>query len=170
MLDDPLADFERQVEPGEFDVFLLEALDNAQGMEVVVEGIAVPGHQTRQHGFTGVPEGRMSDVVGKRQRFHQVPIQPQRLGGRAADLRHLERMRQAISKVVGITACEDLGLVFEAAECARVDDAVAVALVIVAVGVRGFGVAPPLGPLDLHGVAGKTLPQAVIHLRSLKEL
>src|SRR3990167_1476533 len=145
MLDDALAHFKREVEPGEGGVALLEALDDAQGVEVVVKLVAAGAHQLVELVFAGVAEGRVADVMHERQRFAEVGVEPERPGDGAADLRHFERVGQTVAEVVGVAPGEDLRLGLEAAESAGVDDAVAVALVVVAVRVRRLGIAPPRG-------------------------
>src|SRR5688572_12156268 len=59
---------------------------------------------------------------------------------RARDLRHLEAVRQARAKEIALMVDENLGFVFEAAECGRVHDAVAVALEFTAAQGRGLAV------------------------------
>ena len=54
-------------------------------------------------------------------------------------------MREAIAKMIGMPKCEDLRFVFEPAESARMNNAVPVALEIIAVGMRRLGVAAPAG-------------------------
>jgi hypothetical protein len=54
--------------------------------------------------------------------------------------------------LVGVAAGEDLRFGFEAAEGAGVNDAIAVALEVVAVGVRGFGEAASAGVGEGHRV------------------
>ena len=68
------------------------------------------------------PPGRVPHVMHQRQRLHQVGVQAQRLRHRAADLRHFQRVRQAIAEVIGISPGENLRLVLQAAESARVDE------------------------------------------------
>ncbi len=64
-------------------------------------------------------------------------------------------MGEAVAEVVGVAAGENLRLGFEAAEGAGVNDAVAVALKVVAVGVRGLGEAASAGVFDVHRVGGQ---------------
>ena len=84
--------------------------------------------------FTGMAKRRMADVVHQRERFGEIGIQLERPGHGARNLRHFKRVRQAIAEMIGKARGEDLRLRFEAAESARMDDAVAVARVIVAIG------------------------------------
>ena len=93
-------------------------------------------------------ERRMPDIVGQRQRLGQVLVQLQNVGQRAGDLRDLDGVGQAVAEMVGETGREDLGLGFQAAEGARMNHAVAVALEGVAVRMVGFGISP--APASFH--------------------
>ncbi len=102
--------------------------------------------------LAGVAEGRMADVVDQSQGLGEIDVEAQRSGDGAGDLRDFEGVGEAVAEVVGVAAGEDLRLGFQAAESAGVNDAVAVALEIVAVGMRGFGEAASAGVLDVHRV------------------
>src|SRR5208283_3598139 len=80
-------------------------------------------------------------------RFGEVLIQFEDSGRGARDLGHLDGVRQPVAKMIGDARREHLHLSFEAAEGARVDNPVAVALERVAIGVGRFGIlpAPALG-------------------------
>ena len=64
-------------------------------------------------------------------------------------------MGQAIAEVIGEAAGKNLGLGFQAAKSARMDDAVAVALKVVAIGMLGLRNAASAGLLHPHGVVGQ---------------
>ena len=66
----------------------------------------------------------------------EILVEAERAGERAGDLADLDRMGEPGAVVVALVEDEDLGLVLEAAEGARMDDAVAVALELAA-GRRG---------------------------------
>ena len=95
----------------------------------------------------------VSDVVDERQSFDQINIQSELGRDRSRDLRDFKSVRQAISKVVGVSASENLGFGFEAAESSRVNYAVTVALKIIAIMMRRLGVAAAMGVL--HRVGSK---------------
>ncbi len=99
----------------------------------------------------------------ERERFDEIDVEVERAGHRARNLRHLDGVSEAVAEVVGITAGENLGLGFETAKGACVDDAVAVALEIVTVGVGRLGEAAAAGVFYLYRVAGQ-------HEESLAEL
>ena len=75
MLEDAFAAFEREVESLEFGVALLELVDHAQGLQVVLEA-AVRAHAIVERVLARVAERRMSEVVregdGLRQRLVQA--------------------------------------------------------------------------------------------------
>ena len=77
-------------------------------------------------------EGRMPEIVPKRNSLAQVFIQPQSSGHRARELRNFEGMREPGSKQVPFVVQEDLRLVDHAAKGRAVHDAVTVALKIIA--------------------------------------
>ena len=107
---------------------LLEVLDDAQRMQVVVEPQPMPLQALVQRALARVAERRMPDVVHQRQRLRQVLVQPQRLRDAARDLHHLDGVGQPAAKVVRGAAGEDLRLARQPAKRARLHDALAVAL------------------------------------------
>ena len=78
--------------------------------------------------LAGVAEGRVAEVVAKRDRLGQVLVQPQRAGHDPGDTGRLERVRQARAEVIASGCHEDLRLVLQTPERLRVHDAVAIAL------------------------------------------
>src|SRR5579862_697915 len=61
-------------------------------------------------------------------------------------------MRQTIAKMIGVAAREYLGFPIQSAKSAGVDDAIPIALKIIAVGMRWLGMAPSARLLDPHCV------------------
>ena len=88
--------------------------------------------------LAGVAEGRVAEVVREHHRLGEVLVHAQRARDGARDLAALERVREPVPVVVALVVDEDLRLVLEPAERARVHDAVAVALERGAVGVLGL--------------------------------
>jgi hypothetical protein len=150
VLDDAFADLKRKIEPRKIQIALLELLDDAQRVQIVVEAIAVFAHAFVEFLFAGVAEGRMPDVVDERQRLDKLRVQAERRGHRAADLRNLESVRQAVAEMIRETCGENLGLGFEPAERARMNDAVAVPRVFTAIGVCRLRMAPATRMLRVH--------------------
>ena len=100
-------------------------------------------------------ERRMAQVVNQRQSLHQVGIQPKSQRHGAADLRDFQRMGQAVAKMVGVAAGEDLRLVFEAPKSTCMDDAVPVPFKIITVGVGRLPIPAASALLHPHGIAGQ---------------
>ncbi len=139
VLDDAFADFEGEVQAAEGGVALLEIFDDAEGVQVVIEEESMLAHGGVESFFSGVAEGRVADVVDQREGLGEIDVEAEGSGDGAGDLRDFERVGEAVAEVVGVAAGEDLRFGFEAAEGAGMDDAVAVALEVVAVGMRGSG-------------------------------
>jgi hypothetical protein len=96
-------------------------------MGVVVEA-PVPGHAGVERVLAGMPERGVAEVVAERDRFREVVVELERPGERPGDLRDLDRVREAGAEMIAAMIDEHLGLVGEAAEGGRMNDAVAVAL------------------------------------------
>ena len=92
----------------------------------------------------------MPDVVHQCQRLDEFRVEAQGGGHRARNLGNLQRVGQPIAKMVGKSGAEDLRFRFEPPERARMDDAVAVARVFAAVGMRGFRKMPAAGGGRVH--------------------
>src|ERR1700677_1458323 len=96
-------------------------------------------------------ERRMGEVVGQRQRFGEVFVEPEHPGQGAGNLGHLKRMRQPGAVMIAFVEYEDLGLVFEPPKRRSVNDTVAVAAERAAVLARWLGMQPAAA---LRRVAG----------------
>jgi hypothetical protein len=64
-------------------------------------------------------------------------------------------VRKAVAEVIRISTREDLSLGFEAAKSAGMDNAVAISLKVVAVGMRRLRKAASTGVFHVHRVAGQ---------------
>ena len=142
MLDDALAHFERQIQPGKTRVALLEILDDAQRVQVVVEALAESPHFAVERLFARVREWRMPDIVRQRQRFREVFVELQDVGHGARHLRHFNGVRQPVAEVVGKARRENLRLGFQTPESARMNYAVAIALKTISVRMFRFRIPP----------------------------
>jgi hypothetical protein len=109
-------------------VALLEVLDDAEGVEVVVEAAAMKAEALVQGALAGVAEGRMANVVDEGKGLGKVFVEAEFGGSGAGDLGDLDGVGEAAAKVVGGSAGEDLRLAGEAAEGAGLHDALAIAL------------------------------------------
>src|SRR5712671_442203 len=128
----------------------------------MVEKQAVGTHGGIERLFARMAEGRMAEVVYEGEGFSQVYVEAEGSGNGARYLRDFDGVGEAVAEVVGVAASENLSLIFETAEGASVDNAVAVALEIVAIGMRRFREAASAGMFHLHRVGGQ-------HGRSLTE-
>ena len=155
VLDDAFAHLESQVQAAKGRVALLEIFDDAKGVQIVVEVESVLAHGRVERLLAGVAEGRMADVVNESQRFGEINVEAEGSGNSARDLRDFKGMGQAVAEVVGISSSEDLGLGLEATKGPRVNDAVAVTLKIVAIGMLRLSEAASAGSFDVHRVGGE---------------
>ena len=110
-------------------------------MQVVVETLPVVLHLRIKDIFSCVPERGMSYVMTKSKRLDEVLIQAQGGGDRAGNLRHLDRVGQPVTEMIGKWSSKNLRFVFESAERSRVNDAVSIPLVERPIGMRKLGVA-----------------------------
>ncbi len=156
MLDDAFANFKRKIQSGKIEVAMLELLDDAERMQVVIEEAAMRVHEFVELAFASVAEWRVTDVVDEGEGFGKLGVQVKRGSDGSGDLRDFERMRQPIAKMVGVARGEDLCFGFEAAEGAGMDDAVAVARVVTAIGMRGLRKAPAARLLGVHCPGSKS--------------
>ena len=155
VLDDALADFESQIQPAESGVTDFEVFHNAERVQVVIERKPVLAHGGVERFFSGVAERRMAEVVHQGERLHQIGVQSKLRGDGARDLRHLDGVRQPVAEVVGVTAGENLRLRLQTAKGAGMDDTIAVALKVVAVGMRRLGMAASAGVFYAHRIVGE---------------
>src|SRR6266545_1831934 len=102
---------------------VFELLGDPYALLVVSESLR---EEAREDLLPDVTERRVPDVVPERHRLDEVLVEPQRAGDRAADLIHLEDVRQARAVVIADGRKEDLCLVLRAPERFAVDDAIAV--------------------------------------------
>src|ERR1700730_13456406 len=124
--------------------------DDTEGMQIVIEAATMSAHQFIEFIFASMAEWRMANVMDKRESLHQGRVQSQCIRNGTGDLRNFDRVRQAIPKMIGETHGKNLGFCFQAAEGARVNNTIAVANVIAAVGVRGLNIATAARILDVH--------------------
>ncbi len=141
MFDDSFADFESEIEARKIQVALLKMFDDVERVQIVIEALAEFAQAQVELLFAGVAEGRMADVVDERERFGEIGVEAESGGDGAGDLRDFEGVSEAVAKMVGEAGGEDLRFRFETAEGARMDDAVAVARVIIAIRMLGFRIA-----------------------------
>ena len=151
MLDQAFERLPGEIEAIEARIFLFERGDDAKRLGIVIEA-AGTFHRGVERALAGMAEGRMAEIVGKRERLGEILIDAQRAGERAGDLRHFEAVGQARAVVIAFVIDEDLGLVVEPPERRRMQDAVAVAGVRRARGARRLGQKPPAARARIDGV------------------
>src|SRR6202789_3380401 len=140
VLDDAFADAQGEVQPAKPGIANLEILDHAQRVQVVIAALAKFLQTLIQRPLTGMPEGRVPDVMHQRQRFGHVLVQLERGGDGARDLRHLHSVGEAAAKVIGITVSKDLCFSRQAAKGSGMDDPGAITLERSSIGMGSFGV------------------------------
>ena len=157
VFDDSFAHLKSQIQTGKTGISLLEVLHDAQRMKIVIESVAELLHLAVKLFFSGMRKGRMADIVREGQRLGQVFIQSERRCDRPGDLRDLDRMRKPVAEMVVQAGGEDLRLVLQTAKCAGVDDAIAVALEIVAVrvGEARDNAGPAIARQETEGSTGR---------------
>jgi len=110
VLDDTLQRFPGQIEPVEIGITMFQRGDDAQRLCVVIE--PAMGLQTGvQRPLAGVTERRMAEIMGQRQGFREILVEPELPGQRAGDLGHLERMGQPGAVMIAFVEHENLRLV-----------------------------------------------------------
>ena len=127
VLDHALQGLGGEVEAVEGGVAPFELGQDAEGLDIVVEAAEV-AERLVEGRLAGVAEGRVAEIVGERDGLAEVLVEGERAADGARDLRHLEGVGEPGAEMVALEVDEYLGLVFEAAEGSRVDDAVAVPL------------------------------------------
>ena len=155
MFDDAFADFKRQIEAGKIQIALLELLDDPQRLQIVIEAVSMRAQQFIELSFSRVAERRVPDVVHQGQGLGEIGVEFERSGDGARNLRDFQRVREAVAEMVGIARGEDLRFCFEAAERPRMDHAIAVARVVVAVRMRRFGITPAARFRCVHRIGGQ---------------
>ena len=154
MLHHAFEGLEGEVEAVEARVAVLEAGDDPEGLQVVVEA-AMQGECGIECRLARMAEGAVAEIVRQRHGLRQILVGSQGPGQRAGDLRHLQRVGEPGAVMVALEADEDLGLVLEPAEGGRVQDAVAVALIVGPEGARRLGDDAAEAGLRMAGVRRK---------------
>src|SRR5271169_415143 len=155
VLDDALADFKRQIQPAKRCVAKFEVFDNAERVQVVIERKPMLAHGGVERFFSGVAERGMAEIVHQGERFCQIGVEAKLCGDGARNLRYLDGVRQPVAEVIGVTAGKNLRLRFQPAKGAGMNDTIAVALKVVAVGMRRLGMAASAGVFYAHRIVGE---------------
>ena len=105
-----------------------------------------------QRPLAGMAERRMAEIMGERQGFGEVLVQPELARQRAGDLRHLQRMGQPGAVMVALVEHEHLGLVLQAAERGGMDHPVAIPAERAAGPARRLGDQPAAAAIGVAGI------------------
>jgi hypothetical protein len=122
----------------------------------MLEGIAVPAHVAIQLPFGDVGKRGMSQVVRQGEHLHVFLVQVQGFGDGSGHLRDFDGVGQAVPEMVAEPNRKDLCFALQAPEGSGMDDAVAVAREVAAVGMSGLREFP-----SAH--EGRTQAKAVQH-------
>ena len=151
---------------------VLDALHHAQALLVVaVERLGlgagrvdalVAREAAGQRALARVAERGVAQVVPERDGLGQILVEAERPRDGARDLRHLERVREARAEVVALGRQKHLRLVRQAAKRLRVQDLVAVALVVRAQAVGLGRAVAALALVGKRGVLGERLVLAAL--------
>jgi hypothetical protein len=98
---------------------------------------------------------RMPNIVHQRQRFDQICVQSKLRGNRSRNLRDFNRMRQPVTKMIGVPPGENLGLCLEPPKCASMHDAIAVALEVIAIRMWWLWMTASARLLHAHRIVSK---------------
>ena len=109
-------------------VALLKVLDDAEGVEIMVEAAAVTLETLVEGALAGVTERGMADVMDEGESFGQIFVEPQGSSGGAGDLGDLDGVGEAAAEVVGGAAGEDLGFACKTTEGACLHNAFSITL------------------------------------------
>ena len=139
MLDDAFANLESKIEAGIIEIAMFELLDDAQGVEIVIEATPVGAHHLVEFALAGMAERGVADVVDQRESFSQLGIRAECGGDRASNLRDFECVGEAIAKVIRVARGKDLRFRFQAPKRSRMHDTITVAREFAAVRMRSFG-------------------------------
>jgi len=133
VLQNPFASFEHEIQARKICVLGFQHINHAQGLKIVLESSEV-AHTCIQRVLPRVPKRGVAKVMSQANCLCQRFIEPQRNSDRPANLRHLERMGKPCSIQIAFVINEHLCLVNETPKSCRVDDAIAIALILAAVG------------------------------------
>ncbi len=171
----PFPGFKAQVQPAVVGVTLFERIDHAQALHIVLKAAKVL-HAVIEHILARMAKRRVAEVMGQADRLGQVFVDAQCPRHRAAQLRHLDRVREAGAEQVALVVQKNLGFVDQTAESGGMHDPVAVTLksaargrrllcmqaALAAVGEAGIRRQAQLGP-DLLGLGWLHQRRGAVH-------
>ena len=154
MLEDALTGLKTQVQAVKLGVALLQRIDHAQALQVVLK-TAERLHAGIQRILPRVAKRCVAQVMCQRDGLYQVLIERQRTRHGAPQLRHFQRVRQPGAEQVALVVEKNLRFIHQPAKRRAVHDAVAVALKLGARGRWRLGKAPATRKVGVAGVGGQ---------------
>ena len=139
-------------EPGKIQISLFELLHDPECVKVVIEAISMLAHAQVQLLFAAMPERRVANVVNERKRFRKIFVEAERPRHGPRNLCNLDGMCESIAEVIREASGENLCFCFQPPKGPGVDDAIAVARVIAAVGMLRLRIAPSARVSRVHGI------------------
>src|SRR4051812_46639463 len=107
--------FPREIQPRKTRILLLQLLDGAQAMPIMLES-TLPFHQPVEHSFALMPERRVAQVMSQRNRLSQIFVQLQSSADVTRDRRNFHCMGEPRAQVIACPIEKDLRLVFKPAK------------------------------------------------------
>jgi hypothetical protein len=127
MLPEALKNLVGQIESRLLGVTLLECLDHAEALVVMVES-AMIFHQTVQSFLAGMSERGVSEIVGQSDGLSQILVETEGAGHSTADRGDLYGVGQARAVMIPLAVQEDLRLSIKSAKGGAVHDPVPISL------------------------------------------
>ena len=154
MLGQPFQQFPCQVQAVMLGIRTFQPHQHPQSMGIVVPP-AIGRHRLGQSIFARMAERRVTNVMCQTQGLGQILVQPQRARDHPADLRHLQRVREANAVVIAIGRDEHLRFRPQPPKGNRMNDPVAVTLIIAAGAARDRRFQRKFAPPAARRVAGQ---------------
>src|SRR3990172_5390445 len=101
MLEDALAGFESQIQAAKWSVLLFQHVDDPQRLQIVLK-TTISAHAVVQRTLSGVPEGRMPQVMRQRDGLRQILVERKRSCHGARDLCNFNGVRQARAEHIAL--------------------------------------------------------------------
>ncbi len=121
----PFERFPGQVQPVELGITVLQRGYHPQRLRVVIEA-AMGLEAFVERPLAGMAERGMAEVMGQRQGFGEVLVEPELAGQGAGDLRDFERMGQPGAVMIAFVEHENLRFVLQPPERRGMDHPVAI--------------------------------------------
>jgi hypothetical protein len=119
-----------------------------------MERTAIGTHERSKRALSGVAKWGMADVVYEGESFGKFGVKTERRGNCTGNLNNFQSVREAIAKMIGKAGGEDLRLRLQAAKRTGMDNAVAIAGVIAAVGMLRLWITAPARMRGAHSPRG----------------